>query len=352
VELHYTPNHGSWLNMAQIELSVLARQCLGQRLPDLADLRREVAWEAARSAAGQAIDWRFTAAAARSNLKRRYPIAADGGTGEPQNRVCREAFHPWLPRAMPITRERQPMDRLRARHVPAAVAAAWAWASAYALLAAAVAWGVLAPFDLALGRAAARGVPCAVSNASATASVLFAGELSVAYAAALAALCAAHGRRRAGAAILAGLFATVAIELLSKAFLPQSAPGDVLQSAALAACAGPGYPLTLVATPNSFPSGYAIRCAYFGLLLGALLGARWPRRARAIRALLGLAVALLAGSRAVILWHWSSDIVAGLCLGLAAGSVVLALAQDCHWLQHGGEGAADGLSRAPGHPPT
>ena len=74
LEIHYTPKHGSWLNMAEIELSVLARQCLGQRLPDLADLRREVAaWQAARNAAGQAIDWRFTTADARIRLKRLYP---------------------------------------------------------------------------------------------------------------------------------------------------------------------------------------------------------------------------------------------------------------------------------------
>jgi len=74
LEIHYTPKHGSWLNMAEIELSVLARQCLGQRLPDLRDLLREVAaWEAARNAAGQAIDWRFTTADARIRLKRLYP---------------------------------------------------------------------------------------------------------------------------------------------------------------------------------------------------------------------------------------------------------------------------------------
>jgi hypothetical protein len=73
--IHYTPKHGSWLNMAEIELSVLARQCLGQRLPDLADLRREVAaWQVARNAAGQAIDWRFTTADARIKLKRLYPL--------------------------------------------------------------------------------------------------------------------------------------------------------------------------------------------------------------------------------------------------------------------------------------
>jgi hypothetical protein len=58
----------------EIELRVLARQRLGQRLPDLADLRREViAWETARNAAGEAIDWRFTTADARIKLKRLYP---------------------------------------------------------------------------------------------------------------------------------------------------------------------------------------------------------------------------------------------------------------------------------------
>ena len=73
LEIHHTPKHGSWLNMAEIELSVLARQCLGQRLPDLRDLQREVAaWEAARNAAGQAIDWRFTTSDARIKLKRLY----------------------------------------------------------------------------------------------------------------------------------------------------------------------------------------------------------------------------------------------------------------------------------------
>ena len=74
LEIHYAPKRGSWLNMAEIALSVPARQCLGQRLPDLADLRREVAaWGAARNAAGQAIDWRFSAADARIKLRRLYP---------------------------------------------------------------------------------------------------------------------------------------------------------------------------------------------------------------------------------------------------------------------------------------
>ena len=74
LELHYTPKHGSWLNVAEIELSVLARQCLDRRIPDRETLEREViAWEAERNAAGGAVDWRFTTADARIKLKHLYP---------------------------------------------------------------------------------------------------------------------------------------------------------------------------------------------------------------------------------------------------------------------------------------
>jgi hypothetical protein len=75
LEIHYTPKHGSWLNMAEIELSVLAGQCLDRRLPDWATLAREVeAWEAERNARGSTtINWRFTTADARIKLKRLYP---------------------------------------------------------------------------------------------------------------------------------------------------------------------------------------------------------------------------------------------------------------------------------------
>src|SRR5919198_593493 len=60
LEIHYTPKHGSWLNMAEIELAVLAGQCLDRRLPDRATLEQEVAaWVATRNAATRTIDWRF-----------------------------------------------------------------------------------------------------------------------------------------------------------------------------------------------------------------------------------------------------------------------------------------------------
>jgi hypothetical protein len=74
LEIHYTPKHGSWLNIAEIELSVLSRQCLDRRVPDAATLAREVAaWQVRRNAATCTVDWRFTTADARIKLKRLYP---------------------------------------------------------------------------------------------------------------------------------------------------------------------------------------------------------------------------------------------------------------------------------------
>jgi hypothetical protein len=74
LEFHYTPKHGSWLNMAEIELSVLSRQCLDRRIPDQTTLITEVAaWEAERNASGATVNWRFTTADARIKLKHLYP---------------------------------------------------------------------------------------------------------------------------------------------------------------------------------------------------------------------------------------------------------------------------------------
>jgi len=74
IEIHHTPKHGSWLNIAEIELAVLERQCLRQRFGDRAALEVAVAaWVARRNAAGAAVDWQFTTADARTKLKRLYP---------------------------------------------------------------------------------------------------------------------------------------------------------------------------------------------------------------------------------------------------------------------------------------
>lgn len=75
LEFCYTPKHGSWLNMAEIELSILARQCLDQRIEEFASLKAEVAaWVKARNQEQSWIDWRFTSEDARVKLKRLYPV--------------------------------------------------------------------------------------------------------------------------------------------------------------------------------------------------------------------------------------------------------------------------------------
>ena len=71
---HYTPKHGSWLNMAEIEFSVLSRQCLSRRIPDQQTLKREVqAWQNRRNEQRETVKWRFTTKDARIKLKRLYP---------------------------------------------------------------------------------------------------------------------------------------------------------------------------------------------------------------------------------------------------------------------------------------
>jgi transposase len=74
LEFHYTPKHGSWLNMAEIELSILSRQCLDRRIPDEATLQREVqAYEKRRNDARATIEWQFTSRDARMTLHYLYP---------------------------------------------------------------------------------------------------------------------------------------------------------------------------------------------------------------------------------------------------------------------------------------
>ena len=74
LEFHYTPKHGSWLNMAEIEFSVFSNQCLNRRIEDEASLKREIAaLETERNQAAATIDWRFSTADARHKLRRIYP---------------------------------------------------------------------------------------------------------------------------------------------------------------------------------------------------------------------------------------------------------------------------------------
>jgi len=74
LEIHYTPKHGSWLNVAEIELSVFTKQCLARRIADIETLRKEAkAWYSDRNAGQKSVDWQFTTQDARIKLKRLYP---------------------------------------------------------------------------------------------------------------------------------------------------------------------------------------------------------------------------------------------------------------------------------------
>ena len=78
LEIHHTPKHGSWLNMAEIELAALGRQCLDRRIADLSQMQRETrAWEVDRNTKGAKVEWRFTTANARIKLRRLYPLLVE-----------------------------------------------------------------------------------------------------------------------------------------------------------------------------------------------------------------------------------------------------------------------------------
>jgi hypothetical protein len=82
LEFHYTPKHGSWLNMAEIELSILSRQCLNRRIPNQEIIKEEIAaWEEVRNQEKATVSWQFTTDNARVKLNKLYPkIEQEDGT--------------------------------------------------------------------------------------------------------------------------------------------------------------------------------------------------------------------------------------------------------------------------------
>ncbi len=78
LEIHHTPEHASWLNMAEIEIGVLSRQCLEESMSSIETMRRKVsAWQCRRNAACSTVNWRFTTADARIKLKKLYPVISN-----------------------------------------------------------------------------------------------------------------------------------------------------------------------------------------------------------------------------------------------------------------------------------
>jgi hypothetical protein len=91
LEIHHTPLHGSWLNMAEIECAALARQCLSRRMATAEELEHQVAcWQEERNAAATTVNWRFTTADARIKLKRLYPSLENKSTSVEPDGVANE----------------------------------------------------------------------------------------------------------------------------------------------------------------------------------------------------------------------------------------------------------------------
>jgi membrane-associated phospholipid phosphatase len=223
--------------------------------------------------------------------------------------------------------------------VRAAASNYWRLAAAFGVafiaLALAVGLGWFRTLDMELGAAAKVASPCWVRTGSEAASLLLAGEVTLLYAAALGLLCAWRGRPLVGAAVVGALLGSVAVEFLLKVTLYQPSPGVVLGSIDAAQCFKVAYPLNSVSSavvPNTLPSGYAARSAYFGVLLAVIVGVRWPSLRRLAWMALGPILAVLAASRLAIGWHWTTDVAAGLLLGTAMACAVLALADGFRWL--------------------
>jgi hypothetical protein len=91
LEIHHTPLHGSWLNMAEIEFAALARQCLSRHIATVEELKHQVAcWQEQRNAAATTVNWRFTTADARIKLKRLYPSLKTKTTNPEPETVAKE----------------------------------------------------------------------------------------------------------------------------------------------------------------------------------------------------------------------------------------------------------------------
>jgi membrane-associated phospholipid phosphatase len=205
---------------------------------------------------------------------------------------------------------------------------------AYLVLVTFVAAGLHHALDRAIAAPIWQDAPCWAQQASAWASVLFAAEVSLVYALALAALCLFTGRPLTGLWIVFVLVASVGVEVAFKVYFEQPAPSEFFATLSRPLCRepGPGYPLTIVPTPSSLPSGYSIRAAYYCLLVAALVGARWPQLRRPIWISLTLLAVVFGASRVVVSWHWPSDVVAGLLLGAMGALLVSAQANGFTWL--------------------
>jgi len=206
---------------------------------------------------------------------------------------------------------------------------------AYVVLVLFVATGLHHALDRAIAAPLWRDAPCWTQSLSTWASVLFAAETSLLYALAFAVFCLFCGRPVTGFWVVFILLATVGVEITFKYYFFQPAPSEFFATLTRAPCreGSLSYPLTIVPTPSSLPSGYAIRAAYFWLLVAALVGGRWPWL-RGPAWIVGCLLALVFGvTRVTVSWHWPSDVLAGLLLGAIGALLVITRANGFAWLR-------------------
>ncbi|MFN8526147.1 MAG: phosphatase PAP2 family protein [Chloroflexota bacterium] len=180
--------------------------------------------------------------------------------------------------------------------------------------------------DTAVTSAVAPAAPCLVVAASQLASLAFAAEICAVYGVVLSLVLFFRQRPVGAAAVLMLLAGTVGIELACKWLVFQPGPGAAMLGISRPDCPMIPYPLTQVpasVAPNSLPSGFATRAAFFGALLLGLAPVTAPGTRRWLTLATVAGVSLVGASRVVILWHWPSDILAGILLGAALGMLAL-----------------------------
>jgi membrane-associated phospholipid phosphatase len=189
---------------------------------------------------------------------------------------------------------------------------------ALALLAYSVHLGAWRAADLSVLQFIALATPCQARQAGWAVSPLLSAEASVVLASLVTAGYWWRTRRWAAAWLLAGLVATAPVELAAKHLAEQPVPRRVAEVSRLERpeCGREQYPLTIVSTPFSFPSGSTARLSYFTTLglYAARAAGRW---APAAQGALLLGAVLVAGTRLPILWHWPTDLAGGALLGAA-----------------------------------